>query len=85
MRIISIIFIICSVSWLDRLLTKQSKDRTKNISSPDKDLKVGGNCEGCEAIYESPVPFAELNAIDTLPDFNESGSKNRDQWHYIST
>jgi protocatechuate 3,4-dioxygenase beta subunit len=36
---------------------------------------VGGSCEGCEAIYESPVPFEKLNATDTFPDFNEKGPK----------
>ncbi len=38
-------------------------------------LHVGGRCEGCEAILESPVPFEKLNWIDTLPDFNEPGPK----------
>ena len=32
-------------------------------------------CEGCEAIFESPVPFDKLNWVDTLPDFNNSGPK----------
>ena len=36
---------------------------------------VGGPCEGCEAIYESPVPFEALNDVDTLPLFNEEGPK----------
>jgi protocatechuate 3,4-dioxygenase beta subunit len=39
------------------------------------DIKVGGGCEGCEAIYESPVPFDQLNEVDTLPDFNDPGPK----------
>jgi protocatechuate 3,4-dioxygenase, beta subunit len=39
------------------------------------EIKVGGNCEGCEAIYESPVPFEQLNEMDTLPDFNDAGPK----------
>jgi protocatechuate 3,4-dioxygenase, beta subunit len=39
------------------------------------DKKVGGNCEGCEAIYESPVSFAQLNEVDTLPGFNDAGPK----------
>jgi protocatechuate 3,4-dioxygenase beta subunit len=38
-------------------------------------LHVGGQCEGCEAIYESPVPFDQLNNVDTLPDFNDPGPK----------
>lgn len=33
------------------------------------------NCEGCEAIFESPVPFQNLNAVDTLPDFGDPGSR----------
>lgn len=47
-------------------------------TSPEKqktDLKVGDRCEGCEAIYESPVPFEQLNETDTLPDFHEPGTK----------
>lgn len=36
---------------------------------------VGGPCEGCEAIYESPVPFQELKNTDTFPDFAENGPK----------
>jgi len=46
---------------------------------PDKPEKttpqVGGPCEGCEAIYECPVPFEQLSWTDTLPDFNEPGPK----------
>jgi len=37
--------------------------------------RVGGSCEGCEAIYESPVDFNKLSHIATLPDFNEQGAK----------
>lgn len=36
---------------------------------------VGGGCEGCEAIYESPVPLSQLNWMDTLPDFGAPGPK----------
>ncbi|MBL7742382.1 MAG: hypothetical protein JNN00_02805 [Chitinophagaceae bacterium] len=45
-----------------------------NIANP-ADLIVGGPCEGCEAIYECPVPFDQLNETDTLPGFNENGPK----------
>ena len=38
---------------------------------------VGGRCEGCEAIFESPIPFEKLTNTDTLPDFNEAGPKIR--------
>lgn len=37
--------------------------------------KVGDGCEGCEAVFESPIPFNKLSWIDTLPDFNEPGPK----------
>jgi len=48
------------------------------VNSPyQNDIKVGGGCEGCEAIYESPVSFDKLNEVDTLPDFNEPGPKIR--------
>ena len=36
---------------------------------------VGGNCEGCESIYESPVPFEKLTNTVNLPDYNEKGPK----------
>lgn len=37
--------------------------------------KVGGGCEGCEAILQCPVAFNKLTWIDTLPDFQEAGPK----------
>lgn len=36
---------------------------------------VGGPCEGCEAIHESPVPFDKLNALTKLPDARLVGHK----------
>ena len=37
--------------------------------------KVGGPCEGCEAIYENIVPFEKLPFKDTLPGYFENGPK----------
>jgi protocatechuate 3,4-dioxygenase beta subunit len=51
-----------------------SKTADNRLSS---DLRVGGNCEGCEAVYDSPFSFSGLNGVDTLPDFNEEGPKLR--------
>jgi len=48
---------------------------TAGLFSACSQTKVGGACEGCEAIHESPVPFSKLSWIDTLPDFNEPGPK----------
>jgi protocatechuate 3,4-dioxygenase, beta subunit len=67
----SFIFLCCSLLCLQ--ITGCSQNKNKTSQEPQK--KVGGNCEGCEAIYETAVPFKQLNAIDTLPDFNESGPK----------
>lgn len=36
---------------------------------------AGGGCEGCEAVYETPVPFSQLSFTDTLPGFFEPGPK----------
>ena len=44
-----------------------------NNKPAPNEVKAGGSCEGCEAIYESPVSFEQLNEVDTLPDFNEVG------------
>lgn len=38
-------------------------------------IQIGGGCEGCEGIFESPVPFEQLNNVDTLPGFNDAGPK----------
>ncbi|MFN7117445.1 MAG: intradiol ring-cleavage dioxygenase [Saprospiraceae bacterium] len=37
------------------------------------DKKVGGSCEGCEAIYE--YGKKKLSSVDTLPDFFDKGPK----------
>jgi protocatechuate 3,4-dioxygenase beta subunit len=40
------------------------------------DIRVDvGGCEGCEAIYESPVPFEELEPMVWLPDWTLPGQK----------
>lgn len=37
--------------------------------------KVGGPCEGCEAIHESPFAFDKLPNSVVLPDYNDKGPK----------
>lgn len=66
-------YILSSVLVLFTLCGCSQNKVQKNQSQ--KDIHVGGRCEGCEAIYESPVPFAQLKSIDTLPDFYENGPK----------
>jgi protocatechuate 3,4-dioxygenase, beta subunit len=51
---------------------RKAKNSTVAVVKP---TKVGGSCEGCEAIHESQVPFEKLASITTLPDFKEAGPK----------
>jgi protocatechuate 3,4-dioxygenase beta subunit len=44
-------------------------------NKPGSKTHIGGRCEDCEAIHESPLPFTKMNNTDTLPDFNEAGPK----------
>ncbi|MEO6283153.1 MAG: intradiol ring-cleavage dioxygenase [Dyadobacter sp.] len=37
--------------------------------------KVGGPCEGCEAIYENTVPFDQLPSFVELPEVSWDGKK----------
>jgi protocatechuate 3,4-dioxygenase, beta subunit len=37
------------------------------------DKKVGGGCEGCEAVFE--YGSRVLNSVDTLPDWNDEGQR----------
>ena len=43
--------------------------QTTQTKTPDQ--QVGGSCEGCEAIYESPVPFEQLENMVWLTDWKE--------------
>ncbi len=52
-----------------------SQSATPVVSDEAITKAIGGPCEGCEAIYESPVPFERLNEVDTLSIFAENGPK----------
>ncbi len=54
---------------------QKSQQPEKSNKPLQQEIKVGTSCEGCEAIYECPLAFEQLNEIDTLPDFNEPGPK----------
>lgn len=45
------------------------------LPASGQDKKVGGPCEGCEAIYESPVPFDKLEMLAKLPVATWNGKK----------
>lgn len=65
-------FCLFSASVLFSCMQSNSQDGAKQNANK----KVGGSCEGCDAIYKSPVPFSKLVWIDTLPDWNEKGPKH---------
>ncbi len=52
-----------------------SQATNKKNSTGNNSVHVGGSCEGCEAIYESPITLGKLSWIDTLPDFNDNGPR----------
>jgi protocatechuate 3,4-dioxygenase beta subunit len=73
-KVMKILTLILASLLLGLTGCSQSNTSSKKINQPPlNEKKVGGNCEGCEAIYESPVAFEQLNETDTLPDFNGSG------------
>jgi protocatechuate 3,4-dioxygenase beta subunit len=44
----------------------------QNSSSSPNSPSIGGACEGCEAIDESPVPFEQLTNMIWLPDWKDT-------------
>ena len=68
-------FCILSATFVISLCSCSQNSAVPKVSNKPapNEIKVGGRCEGCEAIYESPVAFNQLKEADTLPDFNEAG------------
>ncbi len=73
MKVIAI-FLWASCFSLPFVSCSQNGKQTTN-KKQERVIQVGGGCEGCEAIYESPIPFEKLLHIDTLPDYFEPGPK----------
>lgn len=51
--------------------SQNSGKKVKAVSN----IHVGGSCEGCEAIHESPISFDSLKSLSWLPDWNDKGRK----------
>jgi protocatechuate 3,4-dioxygenase, beta subunit len=68
------VFLFSVLLLFSNFVCSQDKDKTQK-QDESKQIPFGGNCEGCEAVYESPVAHEQLASIDTLPDFNEDGPK----------
>lgn len=62
------------LSLLLALISMTSCSQNSSQKNPST-KRVGGQCEGCKAIYESPVVFEKLSHSATLPDFNDKGPK----------
>jgi len=47
------------------------------VSTPAicQDQKAGGPCEGCEAVYENPIPTEKLGSFLRMPDTSWEGKK----------
>jgi len=52
----------------------ETKTNAQSQQSEKRD-RVGGRCEGCEAIYENKMPFTHLDWQLTLPDYGHDGPK----------
>jgi protocatechuate 3,4-dioxygenase beta subunit len=65
-------FALCFI--LQACAQNNAKPKASNKPSSDE-IIVGGGCEGCEAVFESPVAFEDLPEVDTLPGFDEKGPK----------
>ena len=46
--------------------------QSENVSTGER---VGGQCEGCEAIYENRTPFKDLGWEISLPGYDQKGPK----------
>jgi protocatechuate 3,4-dioxygenase beta subunit len=57
------------------LITNVACSQNTGTKKENAGPKVGGTCEGCEAIYESPVAFDSLSNLCWLPDWNDKGTK----------
>ncbi len=49
--------------------------RTNAQAQAASPQRIGGQCEGCEAIYENKTPFSKLDWQLTLPGYNEKGPR----------
>lgn len=65
------------VAWLGYFATPgcAQDPAERNLPGSTVTQHVGGRCEGCEAVFESPVALKDLSWTDTLPDFSEPGPK----------
>ena len=69
MKFIAILY--TSISLFSLNACSQTNSQQENKTKQ----QIGDPCEGCNAVFESPVPLDKLSWTDTLPDYNEAGPK----------
>lgn len=72
MKLLSLLYLLTVFFSLTACSQNNSQ---KQAAAPATSQHVGGPCEGCKAVFESPVPFDKLSWTDTLPDYYEPGPK----------
>jgi len=71
MKLLHISYLLCLLSLAACAQSSSESPQTQPVG----EKHIGGPCEGCEAIFERPIPFSKLHWIDTLPDYGEPGPK----------
>jgi len=66
------LFLVLAVTLVSNIGCTQSSNQKPVAANK---IHVGGSCEGCEAIHESPVPFDSLKSSTWLPDWNNLGKR----------
>lgn len=74
MKLIAFLYT-CSLLSLNACSQNSQQGPAGNQKENKTKQHIGGPCEGCKAVFESPVPLDKLSWIDTLPGFNEPGPK----------
>lgn len=66
------LFFVLAITLVSNIACTQSSTQK---AVPANSPPVGGGCEGCQAIHESPVPFDSLKSSTWLPDWNDKGKR----------
>ena len=62
-----LLFVLTVIFVSNIACSQNSAKKTTSVNN----IHVGGSCEGCEAIHETPVPFDSLKNLSWLPDWND--------------
>lgn len=68
MRVNQFVFAVLLLITIEGCSDSKINAQTNNIS---QEGRVGGKCEGCDAIYENTTPFNALDWQLTLPGYND--------------